>query len=143
MKKFQLAIAALAAAATLGLTQPAPALADSAASTRNIILGAAALAGLAIESNVAHKNAQSRTISGYLPDGSRVYADGHIVESNGYSYYPQTNDQRVSCSNGSCYLASNGNFGDRSRYADNGQYGYNGQNSNDDAGRRHRDDGRP
>jgi hypothetical protein len=105
MNKAQLTLAALAAAGTLSLSTMAPASADQAASTRNIILGAAAIAGLAIESNVAHKKAQANTISGYLPDGSAVYGDGHVVARNGYSYYPGNNGQTVSCSNGQCSIA--------------------------------------
>jgi hypothetical protein len=105
MSKLQLTLAALAAAGTLGLSTMAPASADGAASTRNIIFGAAAIAGLAIEANVAHKNAQANTVSGYLPDGSAVYGDGHVVEPNGYSYYPGNNGQTVACSNGQCSIA--------------------------------------
>jgi hypothetical protein len=110
MNKLQLTLAALAAAGTLSLSTVAPASADEAASTRNIILGAAAIAGIAIEANVAHKNAETNTISGYLPDGSAVYGDGHVVARNGYSYYPGNNGQTVSCSNGQCSIAyTNGN----------------------------------
>jgi hypothetical protein len=109
MNKLQLTLAALAAAGTLSLTTMAPASADSAASTRNIILGAAAIAGIAIESNVARKNAQANSISGYLPDGSSVYGDGHVVARNGYSYYPGNNGQTVSCSGQSCSVAYNSN----------------------------------
>src|SRR5664279_2989318 len=105
MNKLQLTLAAVAAAGTLSLSTMAPAYADGAASTRNILLGAAALAGIAIESNVAHKKAQANTISGYLPDGSAVYGDGHVVNANGYSYYPGNNGQNVSCDNGRCNIA--------------------------------------
>lgn len=105
MNKLQLTLAALAAAGTLSLSTMAPASADQAASTRNIILGAAAIAGIAIEANVAHKKADANTISGYLPDGSAVYADGHVVARNGYSYYPGNNGQSVTCSNGQCSIA--------------------------------------
>lgn len=135
MNKLQLALVALATAGTVSLAMPAPASADSAASTRNIILGAAAIAGIAIESNVARKNAQTKNITGYLPDGSAVYADGHVVTNNGYSYYPGNNGQNVSCTNGRCYVANNGNgnqYGNpNSGWANsgNGQYG-NGQYRN-------------
>jgi hypothetical protein len=131
MNKLQLTLAAAAAAGTLSLSTMAPASADSAASTRNIILGAAAIAGIAIEANVAHKNAQANAISGYLPDGSAVYGDGHVVERNGYSYYPGNNGQTVSCSNGRCdigYPTGNANAYNGRPYNGNGYNGnpYNG-----------------
>ena len=132
MNKLQLTLAALAAAGTLSLSTMAPASADSAASTRNIILGAAAIAGIAIESNVARKNAQANSISGYLPDGSAVYADGHVVSGNGYSYYPGNNGQNVACNNGSCTIAyanQNGNGYNGNGYNGNG-YSGNGYNGN-------------
>jgi hypothetical protein len=110
MNKLQVSLAALTAAGMLSISTMAPASADSAASTRNIILGAAAIAGIAIEANVARKNAQANAMSGYLPDGSAVYGDGHVVAGNGYSYYPGNNGQTVSCSDGSCSIADNGSY---------------------------------
>ena len=89
MKKLTLGITTIALAASLGLASIAPANADQAAVTRNTILGAAALiAGIAIESNVANKNAQANTVEGYTPNGAAVYEDGHVVEPDGRSYYP-------------------------------------------------------
>lgn len=122
MNTLKVSLAALAAAGTLALSTPAPALADSAASTRNIILGAAAIAGIAIESNVARKNARSNSISGYLPNGSAVYGDGHVVTGNGYSYYPGNNGQNVACDSGRCYVANTANTNDgNNRYDNNGR----------------------
>jgi len=128
MNKLQLTLAALAAAGTLSLTTMAPASADGAASTRNIIFGAAAIAGIAIESNVAHKNAQANTISGYLPDGSAVYGDGHVATGNGYSYYPGNNGQNVSCNDGRCNIAYANQNGNASNADPNNGWnnGYNG-----------------
>lgn len=111
MKKLQLTLAAVAAAGTFSLFSAAPASADGAASTRNIILGAAALAGIAIEANVANKNSRANTVTGYLSDGSRVYADGHVVARNGYAYYPGNNGQTVSCANGRCDVAYVNQYG--------------------------------
>jgi hypothetical protein len=105
-KALRTTMAAVLAATTLGLANVQPARADGAASTRNIILGAAALvAGVAIESNVAHKNAQADTIQGYLPGGRAVYADGHVVLPNGQSYYPGNYGQTVACNDGACSLS--------------------------------------
>ena len=112
--------------AAMGVATIAPAKADGAASTRNIILGAAALvAGVAIESNVARKNAQANNVQGYLPDGSPVYQDGHVVAPNGQTYYPGNNGQQISCNGQNCYASNtNGNGG---YYANNGgNYGNNG-----------------
>lgn len=136
MNKLQLILAGLAAAGTLSLSAVAPASADSAASTRNIILGVAAIAGLAIESNVAHKNAQADAISGYLPDGSTVYGDGHVVMGNGYSYYPGNIGQTVSCDDGRCSIAytdENGNIGNGSNPGYAGYNGYNAYSANPNA----------
>jgi hypothetical protein len=111
MKRFQTLLAATLAVSILAAAAVQPAKADGAASTRNIILGAAALAaGIAIESNAAHKHAVANTIQGYLPDGSVVYDDGHIVLPNGQTYYPGNYGQTVACSNQVCYIsAGNGN----------------------------------
>jgi hypothetical protein len=124
MNKMQLTLAALAAAGILSLSTMAPASADQAASTRNIILGAAAIAGIAIEANVAHKKAEANAISGYLPDGSAVYGDGHVVARNGYSYYPGNNGQSVTCSNGQCSMAYTNGHPDRHNGAPYNGVGY-------------------
>lgn len=107
--------------ATVGISAVQPAKADNAATTRAIILGAAALvAGVAVSANVAHKRQVANTVVGYLQDGSTVYQDGHVVSPNGQSYYPSQYGQTVACSNQTCYL--NGGNG-------NGPYyGYNGNN---------------
>ena len=121
--------AGLALAGTLGFGTAAPAKADGAASTRNIILGAAAaVAGLAISANVAHKNAEATTIQGYLPDGSAVYADGHVATPNGSTYYPGDQGRQVSCNGQSCWVtggvandnASYGAYDGRYRHAGSG-----------------------
>ncbi len=114
------ALTGLALTSTLALSTIAPAKADGAASTRNLILGAAALvAGVAIEQNVARKNAQAGSVQGYLPDGSTVYQDGHVVAPNGQSYYPGNDGQQVSCNVQSCWLS---NDGSQAAYTQ-GQYG--------------------
>lgn len=103
MKKLTISLTTIALAATFGLASIAPASADQAAATRNTILGAAALiAGIAIESNVANKNAQANTVEGYTNDGAAVYQDGHVVEPNGSSYYPGNVGQSISCNGGNC-----------------------------------------
>jgi hypothetical protein len=105
-KKIQTTIAAALCVATLGLATVAPAKADGAASTRNIILGIGALAaGIAIESNVAHKNAVANTVEGYTPSGSTVYEDGHVVLPNGQTYYPGNYGQSIACNGGSCMIS--------------------------------------
>lgn len=122
-------VTATALTAAIGLSTIAPAKADGAASTRNIIIGAAALAaGVAIESNVARKNRQSGTVQGYLPNGGTVYQDGHVVLPSGQSYYPGNNGQQVACNGQNCYTTNNGNNGNNGGYYGNngGYYGNNG-----------------
>jgi hypothetical protein len=68
--KLFLSLGTLGLAASLGFATIAPASADQAAVTRNTILGAAALiAGIAIESNVANKNAQAAAQQSYYDNG--------------------------------------------------------------------------
>src|SRR5271169_3747888 len=89
MKTLRFTLAAMLGLAILATTAMQPAKADGAASTRNIILGAAALiTGIAVESNVAHKNQVANTVVGYLPNGGTVYQNGRVVLPNGQSYYP-------------------------------------------------------
>jgi hypothetical protein len=107
-----LAVAAvLAAVIALGNAQPARA--DGAASTRNIILGAGALAaGIIISNNVAHKRELANTVAGYTPDGATVYADGRVVYPDGRSYYPNDNNQSIACRANTCTIVN----GDGSGY---------------------------
>lgn len=124
MKALRTTLAAALAVAMLVPVAMQPAKADGAASTRNIILGAAALiAGFAISSNVAHKRQLASTIVGYLPDGSPVYADGHVVLPDGSTYYPGNYGQTISCNGTACYLSGGNGY---SGYDGNG--GYNGSN---------------
>jgi hypothetical protein len=99
-----LAVAAVLAAA-IGLGNVQPARADGAASTRNIILGAAALAaGIIISRNVAHKRELANTVAGYTSDGATVYADGRVVYPDGRSFYPNDNNQSIACRQSSCTI---------------------------------------
>jgi hypothetical protein len=68
----------------------APARADSAATTRNIILGAVAVAaGIILYNNYQHKLAaantaaqQANTVVGYTNDGGVIYGNGRVVYPN-------------------------------------------------------------
>ena len=127
MFNIKAALTASALVVTLGLSTMTQAKADGAASTRNILIGAAALvAGIAIEQNVAHKNARANSIQGYTRNGDTVYDDGRIVDRNGQTYYPGNNGQQVSCDGQSCVVTATGNdgyYGDSgSGYAGNGRY---------------------
>ncbi len=78
-----------------GALAPRTASADGAASTRNIILGAAALAaGVIIYNNVQHKRAARNAVVGYTRDGGVVYGDGRIVYPNGRTLYASNGDGR-------------------------------------------------
>ncbi len=135
MFNIKTALAASALIATLGISTATPAKADGAASTRNILLGAAALVtGIAIEQNVANKNARANSITGYTQDGGTVYGDGSIVYGNGQKYYPGDDGQQVSCNGQSCVVSNGGNAGyfgnggnGNYRSGANGYYGNDGR----------------
>jgi len=130
--KNKLAMAALAAlmTTTLALASVQPARADQAASTRNTIIGIGAfIAGALIAANVSSKNAAANTVVGNTRDGATVYEDGHVVDRNGYSYYPGNDGQTVSCNNGYCTIDGNGNTYAGNQYNGN-QYNANGYNAN-------------
>jgi hypothetical protein len=115
--------------------------------SRNLIYGAAAAAAAFTLYNVEHKHALATTVQGYLPDGSTVYKDGHVVSQNGQSWYPGNYGETVACSNQYCSINGGNNYG----YNNGGYYGYNnggnygnnggyyGQNDNDadESGHRH------
>src|ERR1700680_2669712 len=95
--------------AAFGISSVQPARADGAASTRNIILGAAAVAaGIIISRNVAHKRELAGTVAGYTSDGATVYADGRVAYANGASYYPGDRGQQIACRNMQCTIVSGG-----------------------------------
>ena len=99
------AIAAVAiGAATLGGLAPQPAQADSAAVTRNIILGvAAAAAADIIYNNVRHKQQAARdTVIGQTRNGGTVYSDGRVVYPNGDVLYT-SNGNGQPCSYNNTY----------------------------------------
>ncbi len=108
-------VAALALGAVLVSATGLPAKADT-NSTRTIIYGAAAAAAAFTLYNVEHKHALATTVQGYLPDGSVVYEDGHVVSPNGQSWYPGNYGQTVACSNQYCSINGSNN---------GGYYGYN------------------
>ena len=129
LKKLQTTLAAILCVATLGLGTMAPAKADGAASTRNIIFGALAVAaGAIVASNVSHKNAQANTVTGYTSSGATVYNDGHVVMPDGQSYYPGNYGQSVACNSGNCTITGGSSDAPYSSYSYNGYgpYAYNG-----------------
>lgn len=145
-KRFTILMAALLMVATLGLSNVQPARADGAASTRNLLLGAAAIAaGFIISNNVAHKNQLATTVAGYTPQGDTVYQDGRVVDRNGNSYYPGSNGESIACQDNVCqivsdnaangdsayngYYRSNGTTWSNNAY-NNGYNAYNGYNNN-------------
>lgn len=140
MKTLKTALAVGMTATTLAFAAPRPALADGAASTRNLILGTAAIvAGAAIEANVAKKNRQANSVQGYLPNGATVYQNGQVVEPNGRSYYPGNRNQQVACNNQQCYLTQNGsnvgyNNGGSDGGYNNGGYNNGGYNNGNNGG---------
>ncbi|HUZ50061.1 MAG TPA: hypothetical protein VMW12_10075 [Candidatus Dormibacteraeota bacterium] len=118
------AVAGIALCSLFVTATPRPAKANT---TTTILLGAAAIAGLATAINVENKHRAAGTVVGYLSNGDPVYQDGHIVGNNGQVYYPANNGQQVSCNGQQCYLvAANGNNG----YYNNGNNGYYGNANN-------------
>ncbi len=114
------AVAGIALCSLFVTATPRPAKANT---TTTILLGAAAIAGLATAVNVENKHRAASTVVGYLSNGDPVYQDGHIVANNGQVYYPGNNGQQVSCNGQQCYLvAANGNNGYYGN-ANNGYYG--------------------
>jgi hypothetical protein len=118
MKRLPIIITAAALSATLGLGSMQPAKADQASTTETILAAAAAIAGIAISQNVAHKQQQAQTVVGRTAYGATVYADGHVVLPDGRSYYPGNYGQRIACNGTFCSIT-----GPNSPF---GPYGYNG-----------------
>jgi hypothetical protein len=113
---------ALGGILTAASALPLPARADT-TTTRNIIYGAAAAAAAFTLYNVEHKHQLATSVQGYLPDGSTVYKDGHVVSRNGQTWYPGNYGETVACSNQYCSI--NGGNGYNNGY---GRYGYNNNN---------------
>ncbi|MBV9646242.1 MAG: hypothetical protein JO043_02125 [Candidatus Eremiobacteraeota bacterium] len=125
MKRLGLIFGTIAMCGALLLSAAQSARADGAASTRNVILGAAALiAGAAIETNVAQKQRLANTVVGYTSYGAAVYADNHVVLPSGESYYPNNVGQTIACNNGACTISGGYNTGYDPSAPYNGGYYY-------------------
>jgi hypothetical protein len=132
-------VAAVLALIVVAVSMTRPVLADGAASTRNIILGAAAaVAGIIIANNIHHKQVAHNTVVGYTPDGGTVYADGRIVYPNGMVLYTGNNGTPCAWDGSAQYCGTNptayypnNNYGyQNGPYSNNGPY-YNGDNGQD------------
>ena len=80
-----------------------PSIADTAGrtSTRNIALGALALAvGIVLYNNYEHEVAQANSVVGYTRDGGFLYGDGRIVYPNNITAYATNNGTQVCTFNG-------------------------------------------
>jgi hypothetical protein len=94
-----------------------PAKADT---TSTLLITAAAVAALMTGINVAEKTAKANQLVGYLPNGSPVYADGHVVAANGQTWYPGNYGENLSCTGGRCMILGAGYGGG---YGNPGAYG--------------------
>ena len=105
--------------AFVGILATVPAQPAKADTTSTILITAATVAALATVYNVERKHQLAGQVVGYLPNGSAVYADGHVTAPNGTVWYPSNSGQTISCTNNQCYT-----------YGGNGStpYGYNGYN---------------
>ncbi len=93
------AVAALVVSSMAVVSAAQPAKADT---TSTLIITAAAAVGLMTAVNVAQKNAKAHQVVGYLPDGSTVYADGHVVARSGQTWYPGNYGETIACNGPQC-----------------------------------------
>jgi hypothetical protein len=80
-----------------------PVMADTSGqtSTRNIALGALALAaGIVLYNNYQHKVAYANSVVGYTRDGGVLYGDGRIVYPNNITAYATNNGSQPCSFNG-------------------------------------------
>jgi hypothetical protein len=97
-----------------------PARADT---TSTLLITAAAVAALMTGINVAEKNAKANQLVGYLPNGSPVYADGHVVARNGQTWYPGNQGENIQCNGGQCFIVgANMGYGGYGGYPGYGAY---------------------
>jgi hypothetical protein len=85
---------ALALVCSLFLGYQRPAAADGAASTRNILLGAAAVAAAIALSNSGHTHVRFDAVVGNTDDGGVIYGDGRVRYPNGDVLYVSNGDGR-------------------------------------------------
>jgi hypothetical protein len=100
LRPFFKAIVSCAIVLSLFVGTITPATADTAGqvSTRNIALGAVALAaGIILYNNYQHKAQYANSVVGYTRDGGVVYGDGRIVYPNNITAYA-TNNGTQPCS---------------------------------------------
>ena len=72
--------------------------------TSTLILIGAAVAAAATIINVNNKNQKANTLVGYLSNGDRVYADGHVVTRSGAIYYPGDHGRTLQCQYQRCRI---------------------------------------
>ena len=131
IKFFTKSVPAVFMSAMMLMGPAAPARANT-TSTLILIGAAAAILGTAI--NVSNKNRQANSVVGYLSNGDRVYADGHVVTSGGATYYPGAHGQPLQCQSNRCTIAgTNGMYNGR-RVGYQNHHGANGRVLNNQQG---------
>jgi len=100
-----------------------PAKADT---TSTLLITAAAAAALLTAANVSNKNHKANTVVGYLPNGSTVYADGHVI-TNGVKWYPGNYHENIACNGQQCYVTGPNGVGVGSNFPPAYGQGYYGQ----------------
>ena len=123
LKYLRPAVASLVMSAMAMGSLAQPAKADT---TTTLLITAAAVAALATGINVAEKSHKAHTVVGYLPNGSTVYADGHVVAPNGQSWYPGNYGENIACNGMQCYLTGPNGVGYASPFPPNAYPGYGG-----------------
>jgi hypothetical protein len=92
---------ALVLSIVIGTFSPVTAATAGQQSTRNIALGALALAaGIILYNNYEHKVEYANSVVGYTRDGGVVYGDGRIVYPNNITAYATNNGTQLCSFNG-------------------------------------------
>lgn len=103
LKRINIALVSCALVLTLvgGTIAPVAAESSGQQSTRNIVLGALALAvGIVLYNNAQHKVTTANSVVGYTRDGGRVYGDGRIVYPNNITAFATNNGSQACSFNG-------------------------------------------
>jgi hypothetical protein len=114
-RNLRTSITAALIVALVGLSAPAQPAKASTVST--LLIGAAAAAVALTAVNVTNKNNKANSLSGYLPNGDAVYADGHVTQRSGAKYYPGDHGQTLQCANQRCRVVGQNGMYNGHKYA--------------------------
>jgi hypothetical protein len=115
IRTFRTSITAALIVAVIGFSAPAQPAKASTVST--LLIGAAAAAVALTAVNVTNKNNKANSLTGYLPNGDAVYADGHVTQRNGAKYYPGDHGQTLQCASQRCRVVGQNGMYNGHKYA--------------------------